>query len=226
MEADQDQSERAYQAIRRDIATGLLEPGQPLVEADIGQRAGVSRTPVRQALRRLEREGVVHIEKRRSARLRSVSAEQMSDLYEFRAHLEAFNCRLAARRADDEDRAELRRLADDYEVAVREDSSEDLARVRKLNEALHRRIAAAAHNPYVSIALDTAIENPLMLRAQRRPNAKALGQSAFFHQLIVRAVCDGEEERAARLVIEHVLQARDRLVANYELARETARSCP
>lgn len=179
---------------------------------------------MRQALRRLEREGIVHIEKRRSARLQEFSAQQISDLYEYRAHLEALNCRLAARRADDEDRAELRRIADAYDTAIREDATGDLARVRELNAALHRRIAAAAHNPYVTIALDTAIENPLMLREHQGPSAEALHQSALFHHLIVRAICNGDEERAARLVTEHVLQARDRVVAGYELARETAES--
>ena len=217
---EQDQSDRAYQAIREGIAAGRYIPGQRLVEADIAHRAGVSRTPVRQALRWLEREGVVQIEKRRGATMRALSGEQVSDLYELRAQLEAFACGLAARRADDEDREELRRLAMAFEVAAREDESDDLADVRAINAALHRRISAAAKNPFLEMALDTTIENPLVIHAFRRFSREELGRSALFHQLIVDSICEGDGDRAGRLMTEHVLQARDALVAAFAEARE------
>lgn len=212
----QDQSERAYQAIRDDIMAGRYLPGQRLVEADIARRAGVSRTPVRQALRWLEREGVVRIEKRRGATMREFSAEQIADLYEMRAQLEAFACRLAARRAEEADREELRRLADAFDVAAREDRSADLAQVRAANAALHRRIAETARNPFLVMALETTIENPLVLHAFQRFSRDELGRSALFHQLIIRSIVEGDGERAANLMAEHVLQAKDALVAAYD----------
>jgi len=216
----QDQSERAYQAIREDIAAGRYQPGQRLVEADIARRAGVSRTPVRQALRWLEREGVVQIEKRRGATMRAFSAQQIADLYELRAQLEAFACRLAGRRADDRDRTELQRLADEFDAALRDDPSEQLVSVRAANAALHRKIAEMGRNPYLEMALDTTIENPLVLRAFQRFGREELERSALFHQLIVQSICDGDGDRAARLMTEHVLQAKDALVAAYDQVTE------
>jgi len=216
----EDQSERAYEAIREDIATGRSKPGERLVEADIAKRAGVSRTPVRQALRWLEREGVVEIEKRRGARIRELSAEQIADLYELRAQLEAFSCQLAAARADEDDHAELRRLVSEFDTAILEDESEDLGVVRAANAALHRRIAAAARNPFLGMALDTTLENPLVLRAFQRFSADDLNRSALFHRLIVDSICNGDGDRAGRLMAEHTLQAKDTLVAAYDQAKE------
>ena len=210
-----DQSERAYQSIRDDIAAGRYAPGQRLVEADIAERAGVSRTPVRQALRWLEREGVVEIEKRRGASVRALSAEQVADLYALRAQLEAFACELAAQRASEADRRTLRELAEAFDRATREDDSADLVDVRATNAALHRRIAAAAGNPFLGPALETTIENPLVLRAFQRFGREELERSALFHRLIVRAIDQGEGARAGRLMAEHVLQAKDALVAAY-----------
>jgi DNA-binding GntR family transcriptional regulator len=220
----QDQSERAYEAIRRDIAAGRYQPGQRLVEADIAERAGVSRTPVRQALRWLEREGVVRIEKRRGATMQALSAQQISDLYELRAQLEAFACQLAARRADDADRAELQRLADAFESATREDESEDLVAVRAANAALHRRIAETGRNAFLGMALETTIENPLVLRAFQRFGREELGRSALFHRLIIESICARDGDRAGRLMAEHVLQAKDALVAAYESGEEARAS--
>ncbi len=215
-----DQADRAYQAIREDIAGGRYQPGQRLVEAEIAQRAGVSRTPVRQALRWLEREGVVEIEKRRGATMRALSAQQIADLYELSAQLEAFACRLAARRGHDEDREALRNLSRAFETSAHEDTSDDFLDVRATNAALHRKIAEMARNPFLGIALDTTIENPLVLRAYQRFSREDLTRSALFHQLIVEAICDGEGERAGRLMAEHVLQAKDALVAAYDRAHE------
>ncbi len=211
-----DQSERAYQAIRAEIAAGRVQPGQRLVEADIARRAGVSRTPVRQALRWLEREGIVQIEKRRGATMRAFSAEQIADLYELRAQLEAFACQLAARRAEDADRAELRRLVGEFERAARDAASDDLADVRAANAALHRTISEVGRNPFLGMALETTIENPLVLRAFQRFGRDEVQRSALFHRLIVDSICDGEGDRAARLMTEHVLQAKDALIAAYE----------
>ena len=215
--ANQNQSERAYQTIREDIVSGRHRPGERLVEADIAARAGVSRTPVRQALQWLERDGVVRIEKRRGATVRALSAEQISDLYELRAQLEAFACQLAASRASEEDLSQLQAMADAFDVSVHEDPADDFAAVRATNAALHRKIAGAADNPFLAIALEATIENPLVLRAYQQFSSDELDRSVLFHRLIVQSICRREGDRAARLMREHVLQARDALLVASDL---------
>lgn len=216
----QDQGEIAYRAIREGIGRGRFRPGQRLIETAIAEEEGISRTPVRQALRRLERDGVVVIEKRRGARVRDLSPRHISDLYELRARLEAFACELAARRAGSAEHEDLRRIAAAFEVAaLRDAAGDDFARVRAANAALHRKIADAAGNPFVGIALEATIENPLVLRAYRGFSDEELSRSTLFHHLIVEAVCAGSADRAGRLMAEHVLQARDVLVAAAEAER-------
>src|SRR6185295_10757707 len=95
----EDQADIAYRSIREGIGKGRYRPGERLIETAIAARIGISRTPVRQALRRLERDGVVVFEKRCGARVRDLSGPQISDLYELRARVEAFACELAARHA-------------------------------------------------------------------------------------------------------------------------------
>src|SRR5204863_8879547 len=108
------------------------------------------------------------------------------------------------------DRAALAVIAASYDAAVGDEpAKDDFARVRATNAALHRKIAEVGRNPFVAMALETTIENPLVLRAYQGFSREELTRSALFHHLIVCAICDGSGERAARLMTEHVLQARD-----------------
>lgn len=207
-----DQAERAYHAIRDGIAAGRYAPGARLVEEAIAEREGVSRTPVRQALRRLEREGVVEIRERRGAAVRPMSPRELSDLYEVRARLEAFACELAAERAEPAQIGELDRAAEDFERATGiPDDAARLEAVRERNDAFHQKIAEATGNAFLSLVLTAIRDNPLALRSFRSFGTTELGRSALFHRMIARAIGERRGDRAARLMIEHVLQARDAL---------------
>lgn len=209
-----DQAERAYHAIRDGIAAGRYPPGARLVEEAIAEREGVSRTPVRQALRRLEREGVVEIRERRGAAVRPMSPRELSDLYEVRARLEAFACELASERADEPQIRELARVAEGFARATRiADDEARLEAVRDRNDAFHQAIAEATGNAFLSLVLTATRDNPLALRSFRSFSREELGRSALFHHMIARAIGERRGDRAGRLMIEHVLQARDALRA-------------
>ncbi|MCU0668253.1 MAG: GntR family transcriptional regulator [Myxococcota bacterium] len=219
-----DQAQRAYHAIRDGIAAGRYPPGARLVEEAIAEQEGVSRTPVRQALRQLEREGVVEILARRGAAVRPMSRRELSDLYEARARLEAFACELAAERAAEAQLGELGRAADAFEAATRiSDDEARLEALRRGNDDFHQRIAEATGNAFLSLVLTAIRDNPLALRSLRSFGREELGRSALFHRMIARAIGERRGDRAARLMIEHVLQARDALVASLP-AEEAARS--
>lgn len=209
-----DPGERAYQAIRDGIAAGRYAPGVHLVEEAIAEREGVSRTPVRQALRRLERDGVVEIRKHRGAAVRPMSRRELSDLYELRARLEAFACELAAERGAESRLGELERVAAAFEeVTHLADDAERLDRIRATNDAFHQSIADATGNALLALMLATTRDNPLVLRSFRGFSREELGRSALFHRMIARAVGERRGDRAGRLMMEHILQARDALIA-------------
>lgn len=216
-----DPAERAYQAIRDGIAAGRYPPGVRLVEEAIAEREGVSRTPVRQALRRLEREGVVEIQKHRGAAVRPMSRRELSDLYELRARLEAFACELAAERAAESHLGELEQVAEEFEGLTHLAADDErIDRVRASNDAFHQTIAEATGNAFLSLVLATTRDNPLVLRSFRGFSQEELGRSALFHRMIARAVGQRRGDRAGRLMMEHILQARDALVAEHP-AEET-----
>ena len=107
----------AYRRIRRWIVEGHLRPGERLVEQRLAEDLQLSRTPVREALRMLQSEGLVAFEPNRGARVRELTRGHIADLYELRARLEAMAAELAALRATPEERTDL--VAADRAFAVR-----------------------------------------------------------------------------------------------------------
>src|SRR4051794_15922744 len=100
-------SEEAYDVLRAAILSGRLGPGARLVEADIARQMAISRSPVREAVRKLEREGMVEYKPRRGTVVVGLSRADVADAYQLRAHLEGYGARLAATRATDAQLSEL-----------------------------------------------------------------------------------------------------------------------
>ena len=100
-------SEEAYDVLREAILGGRLQPGARIVEADIARQMATSRSPVREAVRKLEHEGLVEYVPRRGTIVVGLSRDDVADAYQLRAHLEAYGARLAATRASQEHLARL-----------------------------------------------------------------------------------------------------------------------
>lgn len=207
-----------YDRLRRDIVEGRYPPGTRLVEQRLAEALGVSRTPVREAMRRLESEGLVVVERNRGAHVRPLTAGEIGDLYEVRARLEAYGAELAARRASPSDVAELRGAAEafaDAALVARSAGDRDVDVVRALDDAngrFHHLLHRASRHDRIRQLLAGAVDASLVFQALQRFEPAELDRSALFHHLIVDAVEAGEEARAGRLMMEHVLQGRDALL--------------
>jgi DNA-binding GntR family transcriptional regulator len=206
-----------YEEIRRAVVEGRYPPGMRLVEQRLAEELAVSRTPVREAIRRLAAEGLVVVERNRGAQVRELTATEIADLYDLRARLEAYAAELAATRADADHLVRLDAAAAEFDAAVaavRRDGSE-LAHVRRLDAAnadFHRALLdAAGHSPLAQLVGRT-VDLPLVFQALRHFDADELARSNLFHHLIREAVAAGEPTRAGRLMTEHVLQGRDALI--------------
>lgn len=207
----------AYARIREAIVEGRYRPGQRLIEQRIAEEIELSRTPVREALRRLEAEGLVVSEPNRGAAVRSVSIDELTDLYELRARLEAYAAELAADRADDDARAELNAGISAFADALDADFATDLDRVRAIDDAnhrVHRAIAHAAAHPRLARQLERTTDVPLVFQAFRQYDRAQTLRSHHFHQMIRDLIVAGAGERAGALMHEHVLQGRDVLLAH------------
>lgn len=205
-----------YDAIRRRIVEGDYRPGDRLVEQRVAEELDVSRTPVREAFRSLQAEGMVVVEPNRGARVRGLSVEDIHDVYELRARLEAMAAELAASRATTEELVRLRSAEAGFADAVAAARDGDRSAVRLVfgaNAAFHRAVLDAAHSSRLAQALASSSDDGIVFQAFRHYDPADLARSVLLHEMVGEAIRRGEGARAARLLHEHVLQGRDRLLA-------------
>lgn len=205
-------SERAYRHLRREIIEGRYGPGERIVESRVAAALDVSRTPVREAVRRLETEGLVISAHNRGAHVRPLTEADIADLYEARARLEGLMSELAAQRAEPDDIAAIHAAADHFDQIVDEvnhDSVEGLRAILRSNDRFHAALVTAGRADQVFRILATAVDMPLVFTAFKLYSHDELRRSSMFHRLIAEAVEARQPERAGRLMTEHVLQGRD-----------------
>src|SRR5690242_3486105 len=188
--------------IRGQILDGKLRPGERLVEDRLSAELGVSRVPVREALRGLSMEGLVRLEPNRGATVTEVTPELVAELVEVRTLLEALNARLAARRHDPRIVALLQDTLGRGNAASQSGTTEELAR---LNAEFHDRLAEASRNSVLSDIMRSLRERTsLAFAINGRARARQDWQE---HAAILAAVIDGDEDMAALLARRHVRNA-------------------
>jgi DNA-binding GntR family transcriptional regulator len=197
--------------LRALILTGAYGPDERLVEEQLAERLGVSRTPVRQALTMLEAEGLVEIEPNRGATVCSFSTEDVWDIYDLRAVLEGHAARRAAGRITTGELARLRELTEEMEgLAGRfEDHEEEIRTLVGLNQEFHGIIVEASRNRRLKRLINRTVEIPLMFKAffWYTPHERVI--SNHYHRQILEALEKGDADRAEIIMREHVYEGRD-----------------
>ena len=188
--------------IRGRILDGTLKPGERLVEDRLSAELGVSRVPVREALRGLSAEGLVRLLPRRGATVVEVTPADVAELVEVRALLEGLNARLAAQRHDPEIVAQLQDTLVRGNQAAKTGSAEELAR---LNAEFHDRLAEASRNSVLAEVMRSLRERTsLAFAINSRARAREDWQE---HAGVLAAVIAGDSELAALLANRHVHNA-------------------
>lgn len=188
-------------AIREALRTGDLVPGQRLVEQDLAESLATTRSAVREALQDLSAAGLVEIIPRRGARVRSVSVDEAIQITECRSALEQLCARKAAQRASEEQRAELRDIAERMRRAVAENAVQEYS---SCNRRLHELIVEASGQDVARRQLEQ-LNGPMVryqFRLAMRPGRPS--QSLPQHLDIIDAVVAGDEEAAARAAGAHL----------------------
>lgn len=201
-----------YDHLRAAIVENRFAPGQRLIEQRIAAELGLSRTPVREALRMLAAEGLVVIERNRGAMVRPLSPTEVVDLYGLRIRLESYAAELAATRSTPAEQAGLRAAADRFAgVCVGLDTSDldALRRINAANRVLHDGIVAAARHARLAAMLSRTVDVPLVFQAFRSFGPDELRRSDLFHHLIVEAIGRRDAASSGRLMSEHIAQGRD-----------------
>jgi DNA-binding GntR family transcriptional regulator len=202
----------AYAQVRAAIVENRYPPGQRLVEQRLAEELGLSRTPVREALRMLEAEGLVVSERNRGAVVRPLSSTEVVDLYGLRIRLESYAVEVATERATESELGDLVSAADsfgDVRRTVDVDAIEGVRLLHEANRRFHDGVLAAARHHRLSAMLARTVDIPLVFQAFRTFGPGEIERSDTFHHLIVEAMCRRDAARAGGLMAEHIAQGRD-----------------
>ncbi|OZC81545.1 GntR family transcriptional regulator [Rhodococcus sp. 06-418-5] len=199
---------RALTAIRDLVFSGELAPGARLGEVELAELLGVSRTPVREALRQLAAEGLIDLSPNRGARVISFSTAELDSVFELRSTLEPKMTGLAAARATESDIAELDDLARSMVKIGTPGAGQDLDALVPLNRSFHDRLIDIAASPAFATALAGAIRAPIVLRNFHAYDAESLQRSLAGHVEIVDAIRAGDAIWAAAVMTSHIRSAR------------------
>ena len=211
--------------LRALILTGEYGPEERLVEEQLADRLGVSRTPIRQALTTLEAEGLVEMEPNKGAAVYSFSVDDVWDIYDMRAVLEGHAARRASERIAAEDLARLSGSVEEMEgLAGRyADHEEEIRVLVALNQAFHGTIIDASRNRRLQRLIGRTIEIPLMFKAFFWYGEKERMVSNHYHRQILGALEDGDGERAEIIMREHVYEGRDFVIQALETDQKGAK---
>lgn len=200
--AERNGGKDAYELILEAIDTGLYGPGDRLVESELAERFGVSRTPIREALQRLETQSLLARDGR-SLIVASLDHNQLSELYVVRSELEGLAARLAARHATAEEVRVLRAMIADDRARL-----DDPVALARSNRRFHRQVHLASHNRYLVQQLDLVYRSmALMASTSLAMEGGRAGAALDEHAAIVDAIEAGDGEAAYAALKAHISNA-------------------
>jgi DNA-binding GntR family transcriptional regulator len=203
-------SDRAYSELRQRIVTLRLPPGTALREQELMDELEIGRTPLREAVKRLALENLVAVQPRSGTYVTSVDAADIVHISEVRAELEAHAAELAARRLSDPLRARAEALLE--QIAAVGGGANALM---GLDESIHRLIWEASRNPYLIETLERYFVLSLRVWYVVLDRVPGLSTAVLDHAGLLEAVLDGDADRAAELMREHVVAFEREIVAAF-----------
>jgi DNA-binding GntR family transcriptional regulator len=197
-------AEAVYEELRRRILSGVLQPAAPINQDALAPELGVSVTPVREAVRRLEAEGLVQFEAHKTVLVRPLSRDELAEIYDVRLQLDPHAAALATGRVGEDELHEIERLAGAQAGA------DAVARVAR-NRAFHRAIYARSGNELLTEILDRLWERSDRYRVRLLTRDVDVDRAAREHAQIAEAMRARRPRTVAKLVRAHVSNARSQI---------------
>ncbi len=197
---------RAYNHLESAILTGRLKPRERLVEKALAERLGMSRTPIREALRRLEERGMVRILPHRGAVVSDISPSDVENIYAVRSYLEVFAARLAAQRIS---RAGLTWVAGMEAVHAKLAGGRDVRSLMLTNDRFHDAIYGATENPCLVELIQQLRRQVHVVRFNAWALPERIARSLAEHRRMVEALEAGDGDGLAELTQGHIQVAKD-----------------
>jgi DNA-binding GntR family transcriptional regulator len=200
-EQDLSRAELAYKRLRHGIRVGEFRPGQRLREAELATQLNVSRTPIREAIRRLASDGLIEVAPSRGVMIIRLDKQRVRELYALRETLEGAAARMAAQHASPAEIATMRELLEAGKAA------QELGQIARLNQLFHQAIQDAAHNRYLAQAL-VQLSDSLALLPGTTYEVPGRSEAAYEeHMAIVNAIEGRQPEKAEEFACHHIAMA-------------------
>jgi len=205
-----------FETLRDAIIKQVLKPGERLMEIQLADEMGVSRTPVREAIRKLELEGLVVMVPRKGAYVAGVSMKDIHEVYEVRAALEMLAVSLAAERITDEELDALERQVLRESEAEANADEHSLDNIIYIDSSFHDIIYQAAHNQRLVQFVNILQEQLQRFRAASLSRPGRSKTALDEHKQIVEALAERNGELAAKLAKEHIENAENAMISGME----------
>lgn len=201
--------EMVYEELKMQILKGSIIPGTRMMEVELAEEMGVSRTPIREAIRKLEREGLVTIEPRRGAYASMISTEDMVEILEVRQDLEGLAAYFAADRMTDEQMKELKEVSNNYNKAVKQGIMEDMI---KYDTRFHHIIVESCRNKILMQMIEQLQELVLRFRYIYYDNFRRAENMPEEHEAIISAIAEGNADKARAAADIHIERLKELVV--------------
>lgn len=207
---------RAYDDLRAAILGGTFVEGAHLMETRLAETLGCSRTPVREALRRLSAEGLVEVLPNRGARVVAWPASELEDVFRIRALLEGHGASLAAEAMDPEGIEALQTMSDRMEELADHPSTSARDELARLDVQFHRAVVVGGNSKRLAQAHARVVLVPLHQRVMRLYDEPQLHQRMAHHRELATAIAEGDPGWAESVMRAHILSALNILLAEHE----------
>ncbi len=197
--------ELVYEELRKLIMTGQIKPGTRMMEIELAESMGVSRTPVREAIRQLEKDNLVTIEPRRGAYVSDISPKDIDDMLLVREPLEGLATCLAAENMSDEEIEELIKTKDAYEHAYEQGTVQDLI---EIDTRFHGIIINSCGNEYLISVLHELQDQVLRFRYIYFKSIKRAAEVIRDHENILDSIVKRDGDAAKQYAAEHIYKLR------------------
>ena len=209
-----------FNTLRQAILTGELKPGERLMEIHLANRLGVSRTPIREAIRKLELEGLVTMIPRRGAEVAQITEKSMKDVLEVRRTLDALSAELACERISAEEEEALKKACLNFEAAVK---TKDTKAIAKADVAIHDIIAAATGNQRLIQLINNLAEQMYRYRFEYIKDDSQHEGIIEEHRIIYESIVKKDKEAAAEMAKTHIDNQEKAVIARIRMEQSNTK---
>ncbi len=209
-----------FNTLRQAILTGELKPGERLMEIHLADKLGVSRTPIREAIRKLELEGLVTMIPRRGAEVAKITEKSMKDVLEVRRTLDALSAELACQRISEEEKEALKQACINFEEAVK---TKDAKIIAKADVALHDIIATATGNQRLIQLINNLAEQMYRYRFEYLKDLSQHENIIKEHRIIYESIVNKDIEAASSMAKTHIDNQEKAVIARIRMEQENSK---